>query len=115
MLLLLILCALGIATRLVNWIINNVLSAHIVISGRKFRLISLLACVNLTYFLAMLMQIQQLHREKDTVKHQAAANQSIVIDKVYKCYRSALMNFCSLILMVQVIAVSRKYEQYNTV
>ena len=118
MLLLLVLLASRFAQGFLHWVITHIINSHLTVNNYRVRILSLLSCINLLYFLSMLMEIQKLNRlhtqsAADPHKEAGLGSQAIYIDRLYKSYRSALMNFTALLLVAVVWFATRKYDQYS--
>jgi hypothetical protein len=62
----------------------------------------LLGCLNLIILFGKIKDINYLTREHENLHQEKTSDhaKSLYIDKLYKDYRSVMMNFCSVLLII---------------
>lgn len=100
MLVLLVMLSYGVGRRQLNKFVLSTVNVHLTVNGVRVKLLPLLAFVNFVYLYSMLKHIQNLsENEKQYEEHESYREHSHYLEDLYFCYRTALMNICSIVLI----------------
>lgn len=100
--------------RQINWVVTHFVNFHFVFNGFKVKVLPLLCAINAIYLFILLKDISRLTHEHDHSKeNERMGEHALFIDKLYRDYRSAMMNACSILLILQVYVTARAYENYK--
>ncbi len=103
--------------RQINWFVTFFCNLHVTVSSVKIKILPAMLAINIAYFFNMLRAIDDLTRNNEhaTVNllcDDCIGARAVYLDHLYRDYRAALMNACSIVLIFQVYLTANAYKRY---
>ncbi|MFM7856637.1 MAG: hypothetical protein ACKO96_33115 [Flammeovirgaceae bacterium] len=103
--------------RQINWFVTFFCNLHVTVSSVKIKILPAMLAINIAYFFNMLRAIDDLTRSNEhgpvnLLCDDCVGSRAVYLDHLYRDYRAALMNACSIVLIFQVYLTANAYNRY---